>query len=219
MPSLGITSVAITAPMLASNAIFSTRRVSRGVDSIEENPLFAMANFDIAAGQILKGGRAAKAITLTLDESGATKEIFDKYCKTNSKTLKGFKKIANFTANNINPIIVGGGVLKVLGDKDPVDEMGRESTRLACMFGAEALSKELIGMPKVDKVTKETVSRTGFIEKLLSEKTLNAIEDSKALKGVLGGTKGLLFVLSSIAGYKLGDILSTKILGEKKDRE
>ena len=67
MSTAGIASIALFAPVVASNAIFSARRASRGVDSIEENPLFAIANFDIAAGQILKGGRAAKALAVAID--------------------------------------------------------------------------------------------------------------------------------------------------------
>ena len=83
MSSAGIASIALFAPVIASNAIFSARRASRGVDAMDENPLFALANFDIAAAQILKGGRAAKALSITTDPSltmmtqGAEKTIKD----------------------------------------------------------------------------------------------------------------------------------------------
>ena len=127
MSTAGIASIALFTPLVASNAVFSARRASRGVDAIDENPLFALANFDIAAAQILKGGRAAKALSMTIDEldnlaSKGSKNIIKestnavkqttKNLSTLEKITKGAGKVISFTADNINPIIVGAGVLK-----------------------------------------------------------------------------------------------------------
>lgn len=238
MSTAGIASIALFAPVVASNAVFSARRASRGVDSIEENPLFALANFDIAAGQVLKGGRAAKALAVSIDPSldvatkGAAETI--KATSTASKVMQGATKVINFTADNINPIIIATGALKVAGADDKLDEAGRESTRLLCMFGAEAGMKRFIGMPYTEKINGKSVSfkREGLYKKLFSEKQLDAMNEffavkkamkdcttsKKVLKVVPGAAKGLLFVGASIAGYQVGDKIATAILGEKKKK-
>lgn len=226
MSTAGIASIALFAPVVASNAIFSARRAKRGADAIDENPLFALANFDIAAGQILKGGRAAKALAIAADPTlsgvnfGATEAI--KEASKSSKFLKGAGKVLNFTADNINPIIVGTGALKVLGSDDKWDAAARESTALLCMFGAEATAKRVVGMPYTEKINGKSVSfkREGLYKKLFSEKQMKAMQDyaatRKGLKMAVGGAKGLLFVGASIAGYKLGNKLADAVLGENK---
>ena len=162
MSTAALTSIALFAPVVASNAVFSARRASRGVDAIDDNPLFALANFDIAAGQILKGGRAAKGLALAADPTlefaskGAAETI--KTTSAANKILKGAGKVINFTADNINPIINGAGVLKVAGSEDKLDEAARESTSLLCMFGAEAATKDFVGMPITKKVDGKYVS-------------------------------------------------------------
>ena len=166
MTSAGIATIALFAPIIASNAVFSARRAKRGADAIEENPLFAIANFDIAAAQILKGGRAAKAIAIATDPSleivnKGAREII-KSTSVTSKALKGLSKILNFTADNINPIIVGAGAIKVLGSDDKLDALARESTALTCMFGAEALAKSFVGMPIIQKEGGKIVAKEPF---------------------------------------------------------
>lgn len=226
MSVAGLTSIALFAPVVASNAIFSARRASRGVDAIDNNPLFALANFDIAAAQILKGGRAAKGLALAVDPTlefaskGAAETI--KATSTTNKILKGVGKVINFTADNINPIIIGAGVLKVAGAEDKLDEAARESTSLLCMFGAEAVTKDFVGMPITKKINGKSVSfkREGSYKKLFSEKQLKAIQDycatKKGMKMAAGGAKGLLFVGASIAGYQIGNKIADVILGEEK---
>ena len=90
----GISAIALTcAPVVASNAVFSARRLDRGFDAIGENPLYGAMNMDIAAGQTLKGTQAAttlasvsnKEVAQTLQ--GATEAI--KKASEGSKFLNG----------------------------------------------------------------------------------------------------------------------------------
>lgn len=227
MSASGITTVALLVPALASSTIFSARRLSKGVDNLEEQPLYSIASFDIAAGQILKGARAAKAISISLNDSavldgtsGNIKNTADTI-KTSNKFLKGAGKVINFTADHINPLIVGAGCLKVLGSDDKLDTAARESTSLVCMFAAEKAAKEFIGMPdiKLSKNNTSVNSKDGLYKKLFSQSQLKAIEDfcatKKYMKSAVGGAKGLLFVGASIGGYTLGEKITDKILGEK----
>lgn len=236
MSTAGIASLALFAPVVASNAVFSARRAQRGVDAIDENPLFALANFDIAAAQVLKGGRAAKALALAMDPASdvATKGAAEviKGTSTTGKFLKGVGKVINFTADNINPVIVATGAIKVLGSDDKLDTAARESTSLLCMFGAEAGMKSFIGMPITKNVNGKTISvkRDGAYKNLFGTKQLEAMNDfflvkksmaectksQKLLKAVPGIAKGLLFVGASIAGYQIGGKVADAILGEKK---
>ena len=85
--STGLQAIALCSPIIASNAVFSARRASRGVDAIEENPFYAAANMDIAAAQTVKGGRAAKAIAVATNgdtgffhsASDAIKQLSDEH--------------------------------------------------------------------------------------------------------------------------------------------
>ena len=132
MSTAGIASLALFAPVVASNAVFSARRAKRGVDAMDENPMFAIANFDIAAAQVVKGGRAAKGLALAMDPTmevatkGAAETI--KGASKSSPFVKGLSKVINFTADNINPVIIGAGAIKVLGSDDKIDATARESS-------------------------------------------------------------------------------------------
>ena len=221
----GIASIALFAPVVASNAVFSARRFTRGVDTIESNPLLGLTNMDIAAGQVLKGGRAVKAISQTMEPQakivteGSAKVIKD--MSSMEKAMNAAGKVIKFTADNINPIIVGAGVIKVAASDDKVDEAGRESLRLGTMFAFEGGTRKLIGMPIITKKDNKMVStsRTALVTELFSTEQKKAMEDfiktKKSAKFIIGGGKGLLFAGASIGGYKLGDWLSNKILGEK----
>ena len=212
------------APIAASNAVFSVRRASRGVDAIDENPLYGAMNLDIAAGQTLKGTRAASALAVAADPSlakateGAAESI--KNLSRTSKVFNGLGKIVKFTANNINPIICVTSGAKVLGSDDKLDTAARETLALSAMFSAEALAKKAIGMPYVEKG--ETKARNAYFEKQIS-----AIEDfcstrklfnKYSLKYAPGIGKGLFFVGASIAGYKLGSLLGNYLLGEQEQK-
>ena len=230
--SAGIQSIALFAPIVASNAIFSARRASRGVDAVEENPFYAAANIDIAAGQVVKGGRAAKAIAIATDENTkiftSADEAIKKLSKSN-KLVNGACKVVKFTANNINPIICVTSGIKVLGSDDKIDTAARESLALITMFAAEKGAKELIGMPglSTDK-NGNTISEKRvacFKQNPFLAKQSEAIKDycntkklfnKYSLKALPGAMKGLAFVSASIMGYKLGTELGNAILGEQK---
>ena len=77
----GISGIALTcAPVIASNAIFSARRLDRGIDSIGENPLYGAMNMEIAAGQTFKGTQAATTLA-----SASNKEV--------AQTLQGATEV------------------------------------------------------------------------------------------------------------------------------
>ena len=243
MSTAGIASIALFAPIVASNAVFSARRAKRGADAMDNNPLFGLANFEIAAAQILKGGRAAKALSVATESTtdiaakGAKETI--KSTSVIGKTLKGAGKVISFTADHINPIIVATGAIKVLGSEDKPDALARETTSLACMFGAEAAMKDFVGMPTVKKVNGKLVTRyrEGSYNNLFKNNNLFKQEQLKAMKDffavekkmaectniekfkkVIPGTaKGLLFVGASIAGYEIGSKIADKLLGKKKE--
>ncbi|MBO5737816.1 hypothetical protein J6R97_00570 [bacterium] len=221
--SSGLASIALFTPVIASSAIFSARRASRGVDNMEENPLFAIANFDIAAGQVLKAGRAVKGMKLAVDSNFEGVSKYFNTAKSNSKLMNGLYKAIDFTSNNINPLIVGAGCLKVLGSDDKLDTAARESTSLACMFGAEKLAKKFIGMPKFNNsvINPESQGQEGLYKKLFSKEQLKAVKDfsatKKYAKAAIGGAKGLLFVGASIAGYNMGSYIADAVLGKEKE--
>ena len=235
-----IASIALFTPVVASNAIFSFRRVSRGVEAIDENPMYAAMNMDIAAAQVTKGARAAKALSIVADNgskealelaSNITNGAAEKFKATSevsktAKVLKGAQKVINFTADNINPVICVASGIKVLGSEDKVDEGARESIRLGTMFGAEALAKRAVGMPYTKKINGKNVTfkREGlgekFYKEVFSTKQKEAIEQAVKTKAVLkylpSTAKGLLFVGASIGGYKLGNEIADRVLGPKK---
>ena len=233
----GLSSIALFAPIAISNAVFFSRRASRGIEEMDENPLFAIANLGIAGGQVLKGARATKEMAVATDPAlnvavNGTASNFTKACK-NSTVLKGANKMFNFIAGNINPIIVGAGALKVAGSDDKVDTYARESTCLLCMFASEAGAKKLFGMPIVEKTAEGVVTkaREGLVEKFakkyFNENLSKAKQDSikkfvnshNIVKCAPGALKGLCFVGASIAGYKLGDKIATLILGEENSKK
>ena len=220
--------IALLTPIVASNAVFSVRRASKGVDAISENPLYAAANIDIAAGQVVKGTRAASQIASTSSSSvatsfkAATTSAADaiKAASNASKVVSGIGKVVQFTADHINPVICVGSAIKVAGDDDKVDEAARETLRLGSMFLFEKGAKNFIGMP----VTKNfegmnfTVKTEGLYKQVFSDKQISAIKDfcktKECLKYVPSMAKGLLFVGASIAGYKFGNLLANEILGK-----
>lgn len=227
--SAGITAIALFTPVIASNAVFSARRASKGIDEMDKNPLFGIANMDIAVAQVVKGGRAAKAIAMATDNSFAevAQSASDKIKKVSdsNKLVKGFGKVVNTTANYINPVIIGTGALKVAGSDDKWDAAARETLALGTMFGVEKATKVFVGMPITEKDAsgKSVVKKQdGLYKKLFKEKQIKAAKDfcetKKFMKYVPGGVKGLLFVGGSIGGYKLGEEIANAILGEEKQR-
>lgn len=220
----GISAIALTcAPVVASNAVFSARRLDRGFDAIGENPLYGAMNMDIAAGQTLKGTQAAttlasvsnKEVAQTLQ--GATEAM--KKASEGSKFLNGTGKVLKYTADHINPIICVTSGIKVLGSEDKVDTAAREVIALPSMFLAEKLARKAIGMPTFSKG--KATSQKAFFENQI--RTFddycqrNKLFDKVSLKYLPGVTKGLFFVGASIAGYKLGNKVADCLLGEQKE--
>ena len=236
MSPSAVSTIALFSPVVASSAIFSARRAKRGADAMDENPMYGVMNMDIAAGQILKGIRAAQAIAVVSDPSlkeatkGASEAI--KNLSKTSKVVNGLSKVVSFTADNVNPLICVTSGVKVLASDDKVDTGIRETYALATMFGAEAVAKSVLGMPYTEKdsVTGKTITKTrdGLYKKnLFIKKQVDAMKeycDTKkafgkiSLKGVPGGIKGLLFVGASIGGYKLGTAVANVFLGKPEEK-
>lgn len=221
----GVASIALLTPIVASNAVFSVRRASRGVDALSENPLYAATNFDIAAAQVLKGSRAATSIVSAADPSleavtkSATQTI--KEVSKANKFLKGTAKVIDFTADHINPIICAGSVINVLGSDDKVNEAAAEVIKLPMMFGFEAMASRFVGMPLTKKINGKvfTFKRDGLYKKILSKEQISKIDKfcstNKYMNYAPSIAKGLFFVGASILGYQLGDKVADIILDRK----
>lgn len=232
MPS-GIQAMGLLAPIVASNAVFSARRASRGVDSISENPVYGAMNMDIAAAQVTKGAKAAKEIAAVSNKDafqvaeGASQAI--KNLSKESKILNCVGKVIGFTADNINPLIcVTSGVKVLCSDDDKWDAGAREGFGLGTMFLTERAAKSFFGMPISKKVNGKTVAQAreaiyhnnpflkaqtaAFKDFCATKKMFNKIP----LTFLPGAAKGMAFVGASIAGYKLGNMLADAILGKKE---
>lgn len=228
--SLAIEKVALYAPIIASSTIFACRRINRGLDAMDDNPFFGTANFAIAGGQTLKGVKAAKDLTYTTKMPSAAESITAsstalKGLSTSSKFLQFIGKTLNFISNNINPLICVASGIKVLGSDDKADAAVREILGDSTMFLFEGVTKRMIGMPiykSVNGVMKSTPRQANpFFEKqvqaiddLLRETALFKNVSSSSMHGAL---KGLIFVLASIAGYKVGNKIADLLIGEKAD--
>ncbi len=234
MPA-GIQTIGLFAPIVASNAIFSARRASKGMNSIDENPLYGAMNMDIAAGQTLKGFKAAKEVA-AISNSGAhiiaegASEAIKNLSKTNN-IVNGIGKVVDFTANNINPIICATSAAKVLfGSDDKLETGAREIISLGSMFAAERAAKSFLGMPYTTKEGGKTVThlrealynKNPYLKEQVSALkdycTTKKLFNKVSLKFVPGAVKGLAFVCASIAGYKSGSLLAECLIG-KNDAE
>ncbi len=227
----GLSSIALFAPAIASNAVFSFRRASKGVDAIEENPIYGMMNMDLAAGQTLKAAKATSDMVQVSDKAaGETFKSAEQAIKNmanEGKFLKGVGKVVQFTADNINPIICATSGVKVLYSDDKADALARESLALTTMFTAESAAKKFLGMPLTKKIDgkKVTVARDSlYCQNPFLKEQASAIKDYCAtkklfnkisLKPVPGMLKGLAFVMASITGYQLGSNIADKLLGEQ----
>ena len=227
----GISSIALFAPVVASNAVFSARRATRGIDAVNENPLYAAMNMDIAAGQIAKGSRAVEALDIAANGinnsiTHTASEGIKNLSKAN-KFVNGASKVINFTADNINPVICLTSGIKVLGSDDKVDTAARESLALTTMFAAEAGAKKVLGMPITKKIDGKNVTftRAGVYEKNPFLKRMaedfckycnktSLFNNKISLKYLPGATKGLGFVTASILGYKAGIAAGNALLGK-----
>lgn len=230
MPS-GISTIAALTPIVASNAVFSVRRASRGAEAMDENPVYGAMNIDIAAGQVLKGVRAMNEIaSMSNAQSAATlngaKEAIKNLSKT-SKIMNTTAKVVKFTADNINPIICLTSGVKVLGSEDKLDTGITEAMALTSMFTAEKCAKEFLGLSRKKLINGKKVAVVGNAgyEKLFKKEQLNAITDFCSTKKLFnkfslemlpGTVKGLAFVSASILGYKLGTVVARALLGKEE---
>ena len=234
----GIEALAILTPTIAAQTIFSARRLDKARKNAEDKPIYSVMNCDIAAAQILKGVRTAKSVA---EVSGKDVKAFagaSNAIKELSNTHKAFGTLCKFidiTADHVNPVICLTSGIKVLSSDDKLDELTRETYALGAMFGAEALAKHVMGMPKAhkDKVTGEWVNEkvqgaykdykfvndkvTAF-QKFCKE-TVIGKKGMTPLKHLPGILKGLAFVSASIMGYKAGDAIATRLLGERPVKE
>ena len=182
-------------------------------------------NLDIAAGQTLKGTKAATSMAIAADPTliQTTQSAADsiKNLSEGSKFFKGASKVVKFTADHINPIICLTSGIKVLGSDDKMDAAARECISLPLMFAAEGVAKRAIGMPY--SKNGQTVLRKAFFEK-----QLKALDDYCATKQLFnkislkyapGIARGLFFVCASIGGYKLGTYISDKLLGKQEAKK
>lgn len=237
MSATAISAIAISAPIIASNIIFSARRASRGIESMEENPLYGAANINIAGAQVLKGARAIKSISAaTGPEFQMIQEGSSALIKKHSPKLIDYVaknpvsnkvgKVLNYTAKHVNPVIVGTSALNIASSEDKVDTWARESTSLLTMFGAEAGAKKLLNLdnnknnlnPQDNKIS---ITSKKFAKKVLNKKQYDTVKNfmnnhKQATKFTSATGKGLLFAGGSIVGYKIGNKIADTILGEKE---
>ena len=225
MPA-GIESIALLTPIIASNAVFSTRRASKAVDNLEEKPIYAATNGLIASGQILNGARAVKGLSIAsnvsaktaIENAVGTTKVATTATNT-AKTLTGIAKVVDVVADNINPVICLAGGIRVLGEENKTEAAAEEILRLGCMFGAESITKQALGMPYYKKVMGQKVAferKNPFLKQqcdameefCATKKLFNKV----SLKGVPGVVKGLLFVGASIGGYQVGDKLAKELI-------
>lgn len=233
MASPTVSSLAIFTPFVASNAIFSARRASRGVEAMDENPVLGAMNMTIAGAQVLKGvnagADAAKLASPSFAKDIQTASESIKKLSDNSKIVKYAGKGLKFVADNINPIICLAGGVKVLGSEDKVDAGVRETLALGTMFLAEDTYKYLVGMPKTADGKLVRVESALYKNKKFRpflEKQVKALNDTCAtkklfnkisLKTVPGLLKGVGFAIASIVGYKVGSALANCFLGKPKE--
>ena len=234
-----IEKVALYGPVIASSGVFAARRANKGIDVMDEDPLFGTANLIIAGGQTVKGIKAAKdlaklqsaADNVKAMQSAADniKAVSDttKGLTTSSKILKGIGNLLEPVSNHINPLICCASAIKVLGSDDKEDTFVREALGLGFMFGSEKATKLFIGMPDYKKGASgkmETVAREAHP---FFKKQLAALDDFLAetalYKKVSNSTvhaalKGAIFVLASITGYKIGSKIAELLIGPEKDK-
>lgn len=230
MATPSVSSLALFAPVVASNAVFSARRASRGVDAMDENPVLGTMNMTIAGAQVLKGvTAAADAACLSSPEMQSTVQSATESIKKlseKSKIVKGGSKALQFVADNINPLICVAGGVKVLGSEDKLDAGVREGLALTTMFIAEDAYKYITGMPiksngQMKKVAGAYKKCSPFLAKQVeafkqtceTKKLFNTLS-LKSLPGIL---QGLGFAVASIMGYKLGSTIANKVLGKSKE--
>lgn len=232
MATPSVSSIALFTPIVASNAIFSARRASRGVDAMDENPVFGAMNMTIAGAQVLKGvtasANAARLTSTGFEKDFQTASKYIKKLSDKSKVVKYGGKGLKFVADNINPIICLAAGVKVAGSEDKVDAGVREGLALTSMFIAEDAYKYFAGMPKningdMKGVKGAYKKCSPFLRKQV-EAFKQTCETKKLfnklpLKTLPGLLKGFGFALASIYGYKLGAGIANALLGKEVEKK
>lgn len=236
--SPSVKAVTLFAPVVATNAVFAPRRLSRSVDAMEEDHhLYGLMNLDIAAGQTLKGIKAG-AYLLAMDNPAAKDSILKfsnniKALENKSKLFKSLNSVLDFTSRNINPIIYTTSGVKVLTSDKKDEALTEEISGIGIMRCSEELASDIMGMPsfKYNKATKtmESINKEGLYKNNpFLNKQVEAFKDfcdtkkifnNISLKSLPSIVKGCLFVGASIGGYALGSnfgkILNGKPLNNK----
>ena len=211
--------VAAVSPIVY-NAIFSTRRANRGAEAMEETPLYGAMNMTIAGAQVFKGAQAAQQVAKTLSPAAEITAVnignSVKTLSESSKVIGGIGKALGAVSNYINPFICLTSVVNVIGSDDKLDTASREAICLPMMFLFEGATKKIIGLgeqegfykkiPVLDKISKS------FNQACKGKKLFNKVP----LDFLPQIVTGILFACMSIAGYKTGNAISNKLLGEKK---
>jgi len=227
-----IEKVALYTPIIASSGVFALRRANRGIDAMDDNPFFGTANLAIAGGQTLKGIKAAKDLTYTTKLPSAKESISAagstfKGLSTGSKFLKFLGETFNFISNHINPLICFASGIKVMGSDDKADTAVREILGDGTMFLFEGATKYVTGMPIYKADANGVMQSTARKACPFFEKQVKALDDllketklfeKISTSSVHGALKGLIFVLASITGYKVGNKIADMLIGPQKDK-
>ncbi len=231
-----ISHIALYAPIAASSGIFAFRRAEKGIDNMDENPLFGTANLFIAGGQTLKGIQNARLLLAESETvnntTAAIQKLGDSTKKviTSNKVLNGFGKTFKFISNNVNDMICIASIIKILGSDDKADAAVRESLGLGAMFACEAGAKRILGLTykkRINGITTEIPPGHSMVRNLFNEGQTKAMKDFAASSKFLtkiskspipSVAKGILFVLASIGGYKLGSKLADWALGKSETK-
>ena len=176
-------SIAISAfmPSIVSSGIFSTKRTNTGVKTKRKNNTYVRTmKMDIAEGQVTNAAKGiatiAKEQKNSLYNGMVSAENLIKSAQNSNKFINGLGKVVNFTADNINPIIVATGALKVATADDKEAAVIQEGIALPTMFLFEAAAKKIVGMPinkKLDSKTME-IAKDGLYQIIDGKKELIA---------------------------------------------
>lgn len=231
----GITAIASLSPIVASQLIFSKRRLDRGIEALDTNPLNAVMNFDIATAQCVKGSsaalNAAKASSAELEQAVSSFDNVVKSVANSSKVAKSVSRVVDVTARNINPVIcVTSGIKALSAEKDKrLETAADETVKLSTMFAGEGAYKILAGMPRYVRENGKLVSKPvdsilyrdiewvrNIVDNLTRKCNETVLFKKLPLKFLPGTLKGLGFVGTSILSYQLGGKI-TKSLGINQD--
>ena len=224
----GLSALTAFLPTITSGTVFSMRRTNNAVEA--SNPFVSAMNLDVAGGQVFKAGESV------VNVAKEAKGDWAKYALSASENIKnmsgGLLKVAQFTADNINPLICVTSGVKIATADDPTRTAMEEVPGVVGMlFVTEPMYKKFAGINKTERVNGNLVAKEidaknplYFKNNPFIEKQAAAIYDycsvRKGLKHAPKILKGLGFVAASIFGYKsfkyAGSKCADAILGEAK---